>query len=169
MGSSEYAGGSAPPDQPGPGTGGVTPAASQLTGAVQTAANDTLDGLAILANHIFDVGEAGLQDALKVVDAAQTGVSNALSVLTSKITGQDVGELPTIPTAEVAGGLTGTAQEAANKALNGLQEFANHVFDISEEGLADALKVVDAAQTRVSALFSTVTGLIEKQVGPPKG
>lgn len=162
------AGGSADPDEAGPGTG-VAGAATKLTGAAQIAANTALDGIEEVGNSIFDAGEGGLQGALKVVDALQTGVSNATTVLTAKVTGQEVGELPTIPTAEVAAGLTGGAQDAANKALTGLQQFANEAFDIGEEALADALKVVDAAQQRVATLFSTITGLIEGQVGPAKG
>jgi hypothetical protein len=161
-------GGSADPDQPGPGTG-VAGTASKLTGTLQTAANDTIDGLEQLSNHLFDAGEEVLTDALKVLDAAQTGVSNAMTTLTAKITGQDLGELPTIPTAEIAGGLTGTAQEAANKTLNGLQEFVNHAYDVGEEGITDALRIVDAAQTRVSQLMSTLTGLLAGKIGPPKG
>src|SRR5207253_7539585 len=90
-----HAGGSATPDAAGPGTGG-SGAATQLTGAAQTAANDVLNGLESLTNHVFDAGEAGLEDALKVVDAAQTGVSNALSSLTARITGGEQPNLPTI-------------------------------------------------------------------------
>jgi hypothetical protein len=163
-----HAGGSAPPDARGPGSGAAD-AGSQLTGAMQTAANDTLDGLQQLANHIFDAGEGALEDALKVVDAAQTGVSNALTALTAKITGGEVGDLPTVPTADVATGLTDTAQQAANRAINGLQQFANHAFDIGEEGLEDALRVVDAAQSQVSSMFSSLTGVLAGKLGQKKG
>jgi hypothetical protein len=162
------AGGSADPGEPGPGSG-VAAAGSALTGSLQTAANDLIDGLELFANTAFDVGETGLQDALKVVDAAQTGISNALSAITAKVTGGEVGVLPIIPTGGIAGSLTGEAQKAANRLLNGAQEFANHAFDVSEHGLEEALKVVDEAQTRVSALLSKVANLAQGRLGPPKG
>lgn len=167
----DASGGSAPPDAPGPGALGadMSGTAGQLTGAMQTAANDILDGLEQFANSAFDVGEAGLQDALKVVDAAQTGVSNALAAITAKVTGGEVGKLPTIPTGDIAGNLSGGAQEAANKLLNGAEEFANKAFDVAEEELGAALKVVDAAQTRVSDLLSRITGHLASKIGPAKG
>lgn len=164
-------GGSADPHEPGPGALGadLSGTSGQLTGAMQTAANDILDGLEEFANSAFDVGEAGLQDALKVVDAAQTGVSNALAAITAKVTGGEVGKLPTIPTGDIAGNLSGGAQEAANRLLNGAEEFANKAFDVAEEELGAALKVVDAAQTRVSDLLSRITGHLASKIGPAKG
>jgi hypothetical protein len=78
---------SAPPDERGPGSG-VAAEATALTGAAQTAANDVIDGLQRLSNHLFDAGEAGLEDALKIVDAAQTEVSKLLSTVTGLVAGK---------------------------------------------------------------------------------
>lgn len=165
-------GGSADPHEPGPGALGadLSGTSGQLTGSLQTAANDVLGGLEEFANSAFDVGEAGLQDALKVVDAAQTGVSNALAAITAKVTGGKVeANLPTVPTGDIAGALSGGAQEAANKLLNGAEEFANHVFDVAETELEAALKVVDEAQTKVSGLLTQITGMLAGKLGPSKG
>src|SRR5436305_13915086 len=108
--SPEASGGSAPPQAPGPGSGaGASTTSTQLTGAIQTAANDIVDGLEGFSNHVFDAGEAGLQDALKVVDAAQTGVSNALAALAAKVTGAKIPDLPRIDTSAVGGALTSEA------------------------------------------------------------
>jgi hypothetical protein len=68
----------------------------------------------------------------------------------------------------IAGGataLTGAAQEAATKVIDGLQELSNSLFDAGEEALGDALKVVDAAQTEVSKLLSTITGKVAGKIG----
>jgi hypothetical protein len=162
------AGGSADPDQPGPGAG-VAAAATTLTGAAQSAANDTIDGLQQFGNHVFDVGESGLRDALKVVDAAQTGISNITSIVTAKITGGEAVDLPTIPTGDIAGGLTDAAQSGANRLLNGLQTLTNEAYDFGEEALEDALKLVDEAQRELSALHSKVTNLLVGKLGPAKG
>lgn len=165
----ENAGGSAAPSESGPGAG-VAAAGTALTGAAQSAANDVVDGLEQFANNVFDVGEAGLTDALKVVDAAQTGLSNLTSVVTSKITGGAGVDLPTIPTADIAGSLTSDAQKGANRLLGGLQTLVNEAYDLGEDGLEEALQIIDKAQVELTGLFSRVTNVLSGKIsGLSKG
>jgi hypothetical protein len=163
----DEASGSGAPDAPGSGVG-TAPAAGELTGAAQAAANDVTEGLQQLGNSIWDTGEAGFVDALKIVDSLQSGVSKATTAIVGKATGTEV-ELPTIPTAKIGSGLTDAAQQAANRVFNGLETLANEAFDLGEEGLTEALKIVDEAQKRVTGLLSHLAQQGQKIVGPPKG
>lgn len=169
----QRAGGSADPDEPGPGAGtesahpeaagpgvGTEAPGSTLTPTLQSAAHAATDGLQEFGKTAFDGGEAAIPGVLSVVDAAQTAVSNALSAATANATGNDAPEAPAIST-DVGSGLTPAAQNAAEKLLAGLQTFANEVFAVPKEGLDEALKVIDHLQTEVSSLFSRTANIAQ--------